>query len=123
MEEDTTTTTTTTIINYKLLSRYNKCDPEDYQDRFQTLPGDENTLDENLVAPAMVWNPQQRNFIRSLQKKKQQPHHANQEEVELQRIFWEKMRRDNNMIMVDPADGSPLVEMFLRSMLPWNSVE
>lgn len=104
------------------LTRYDRCDPDDYDDTFQTLPGDANPLDEAIVAPAMAWNPQRRRMLRQQQEQQQGGQfHANNEEVEMQRLILEQIRRDRGATVVDP--DAPLAEVFLRSMMPWATVD
>jgi len=98
------------------LIRYARCDPSDYEDRFQTLPQDANPLDPGLLAPALVVDPNRRRFLRRADAA-----HA-QVQDEGPNIF-----QGGGFVIggpptnvIDPDD--PLVEVLWRSMLPWNTV-
>ena len=107
------------------LDRYYSCNPQDYSDRYQMLPGDGNFLDENIVALAMEYDPNRRPLLRHLrQNRNRQQQQLQEGEMELQRMLFEQMQRDRNgdgVVIVDP--DAPIMELFLRSMMPWARVQ
>lgn len=101
------------------LIRYARCDPADYEDRFQTLPLDANPLDPGLLAPALAVDPNRRRFLRRQDRPGPQAH----DQADGLNIF-----QGGGLVIggppinvIDPDD--PLVEILWRSMLPWNTVD
>lgn len=103
--------------------RYALTDPADYDDQFRHLPPEANPLDPNLVAAALVVDPNRRRlfrggggFARGVEN----------EEFNQQlnggilggQGLMIGGRPTNN---IDPDD--PMLEIFLRSLLPWNHVD
>lgn len=97
--------------------RYARCDPADYEDRFQTLPDEANPLDPGLLAPAMAVNPNRRRFIR---RPDIPAAHHHQEDAELGGRRGLLIGGPPTNI-IDPDD--PILEVFWRSLLPWNTVD
>ena len=102
------------------LIRYARCDPADYEDRFQTLPQDANPLDPGLLAPALAVDPNRRRFLRRANMPAARAGGVNDE---IPAIF-----QGGGLVIggppanvIDPDD--PLVEVLWRSMLPWNTVD
>ena len=99
------------------LIRYARCDPDDYEDRFQTLPMDANPLDPGLLGPALAVDPNRRRFLRRADMR------AVAQDEEVPAIF-----RGGGLVIGGPPTGvidpdDPLVEVLWRSMLPWNRVD
>ena len=101
--------------------RYAQSDPADYEDRFRHLPQEANPLDPNLVAAALVVDPNRRRLFRGGGVAR------GGEDDQLD-------PRDGGLLVghelliggpptqiVDPDD--PLLEVFWRSLLPWNHVD
>ena len=93
------------------IHRYQSCDPSDYSNTTSTLPAEFNPLDERLVAPALVIDPNRRRLLRQHVQQQQQ---MMQDPMLLQQQFGGDGQ-------IDPDD--PMMEVFLRSLLPWNSVQ
>lgn len=103
------------------LIRYARCDPADYEGRFQTLPQDANPLDPGLLAPALAVDPNRRR--RFLRRGDMPAARAGGMDDEMPAIF-----QGGGLVIggppanvIDPDD--PLVEVLWRSMLPWNTVD
>ena len=98
------------------LNRYNRCDPSDYEDRFKTLPAEANPLDPALVAPALAVDPNRR-----MMRRNRALNNAidGVDEMEVQRMLFEQM--EHNGALIDP--DSPLLEVFLHSLMPWAQVD
>lgn len=50
------------------IMRYARCDPGDYEDKFQTMPAEANPLDPNVVAHAMQVNQNRGRLIQRMQR-------------------------------------------------------
>jgi hypothetical protein len=100
------------------LIRYARCDPADYEDRFQTLPMDANPLDPGLLAPALAVDPNRRRFLR--RPDMPAPH---EEEADLGLFPGQRGVAIGGppTHLIDP--DSPMLEVLWRSMLPWNHVD
>lgn len=103
------------------LIRYARCDPSDYEDRFQTLPQDANPLDPGLLAPALAVDPNRRRFLRRADQRGAEA----AAQLEDAQAF---LQGGGGLVIggpptnvIDPDD--PLVEVLWRSMLPWNTVD
>ena len=107
------------------LDRYNLINPQDFEDRFQMLPGDGNFLDQNLMDMAMEYNPQRRSLLRQLRQRQGGRRGGGpDDDVELQRMLLEQIQRERNgneVVYIDP--DAPLAELFLHSILPWARVQ
>lgn len=108
------------------LDRYYNCNPQDFADRYQMLPGDGQFLDEQLINLAMEYNPDRRPLLRHQlrRNRQQQQHQLEGEDMELQRMLLEQMQQaagNGERVVIDP--DSPLAEIFLRSMMPWTRVQ
>ena len=99
------------------LGRYARCDPSDYEDRFKTLPAEANPLDPALVAPALAIDPNRRLLRRN--QAMNNAVGANADELEMQRMLLEQMQQGRTII--DP--DSPMLEVFLHSLMPWAQVD
>lgn len=89
------------------LLRYANVQSSWYNTRIDLLPDDANLLDPNVVAQAMAVQPGRPRFLR------QQMHHNAARRQGL--IATQQQHR------LDP--DSPMLEVFLRSFLPWNQVD
>jgi Transcriptional repressor TCF25 len=98
------------------LIRYARCDPSDYEDRFQTLPMDANPLDPGLLAPALAVDPNRRRFLRRGDMLAR-----HQEDADIDIFPVRGVIGGPPTHVIDP--DSPLMEVFWRSMLPWNRVD
>ena len=108
------------------LARYAQCDPSEYEDSFRTFPPEAIGLDPNILAPAMVAlgpnNGGRRRFFRQGQ---QQPQHriidagergaGGRDPLDILRQMLPEVE------IVDP--DSPLLQLYLQSLLPWAHVE
>jgi len=97
------------------LERYNSCDVNDYTNQVTTLPAELNLLDERLVAPALALDPNRRRLL---------PQHgaaAVQQQDRNQWLFPNNHRQQDHYNRIDLDD--PMLEIFLRSLLPWNSAQ
>jgi hypothetical protein len=104
------------------LARYAQFDPSEYEDAFRTLPPEAIALDPNIIAPAMEFNPNRRGrFLRRGQMPEEMPMEGGREG------FMNRLREalgmgaDAETEMLDP--DSPLLQLYLQSLLPWNQVE
>ena len=101
--------------------RYSRIDPTDYEERFRHLPPEVNPLDPNLVATALVVDPNRRRLFRGGDGVARG---GDDGELDLLNQGWVAGQglmiggRPTNII--DPDD--PMLEVFLRSLLPWNHV-
>ena len=109
------------------LARYAQCDPSEYEDAFRTFPPEAIALDPNMVAPAMALNPNRRGrFLRGANIRAGGMGRArvNQEEVALMDQLRGLLAGNNGqqeMEMLDP--DSPLLQLYLQSLLPWAQVD
>lgn len=98
------------------INRYQSCDPSDYSNTTSTLPAEFNPLDERLVAPALVIDPNRRRLLRQhVQQQQQQQQWMMQDPRMLQQQLGDRYNH------IDPDD--PMMEIFLRSLMPWNTVQ
>jgi Transcriptional repressor TCF25 len=102
--------------------RYARSDPEDYEDRFRHLPQEANPLDPNLVAAALVVDPNRRRLFRggggvARGGEDEQFDPRNRGLL----VGHELLIGGPPTHIVDPDD--PLLEVFWRSLLPWNHVD
>jgi Transcriptional repressor TCF25 len=98
--------------------RFARCDPADYDDKFQTMPVDANPLDRNIVAHALIVDV---NRPRLLQR---MPRGGADVFDEPEIAFG----AGNGLVIGGPPTREidpdlPLLEVFWRSALPWNRVE
>jgi len=104
------------------LIRYLEFDPIDFQDSFRRIPADANPLDPGLMDAALHYTPNRRRFLRVNRR---------QGRGEGEGIDLDMVRRQqpqtllgtgrNGMEVLDP--DLPLMELFLRSFLPWARVD
>lgn len=97
--------------------RYSNCDPSDYEDKFKILPAEANPLDPALVQPALAMDPNRRLMRRNPQLNNNE---FGADAVEMQRMLLDQLERNRGTI-IDP--DSPILEVFLQSLLPWAHVE
>jgi len=103
------------------LIRYGKINVDDFQDSFPNIPI-ANGLDPRLVDAAMNFRPNTRRMLRMPNQRGGEGIHFD----ETQRVRDEQNRvlfgtgRDG-MDVIDP--DLPFVEVFLRSLMPWNRVD
>ena len=109
-----------TGIRFSALAQYMRCDPSDYEDSFQTLPADANPLDPALVAPALALDPNRRR-MRRFPRGGGMANNADLQNREFERLFAHQAAAGGRAQMIDP--DLPLVEVFWRSLMPWNEVE
>ena len=106
------------------LARYAQFDPSEYEDAFRTLPPEAIALDPNIIAPAMEFNPNRRGrFLRRGQVPDDDiPFRGGQEGLMRQlRDALGMVGEGGEMEMLDP--DSPILQLYLQSLLPWNNVE
>jgi hypothetical protein len=103
------------------IMRFARCDPSDYEDKFQTMPADANPLDRNAVAQALVVDV---NRPRLLQR---MPRGG---DADMRRFGEPEIAfgAGNGLVIGGPPTHGidpdlPLLEVFWRSALPWNHVE
>lgn len=102
------------------IMRYSACKPAEFDHRIQQLPPDANVIDPNLVAYAMVVDPNRRRFLR------REARNGHDFEVDDDGgAPWAPM---GNRVLAGPPTNVldpdwPMMEIFLRSFLPWNRVE
>jgi hypothetical protein len=107
------------------LARYAQCDPSEYEEAFRTFPPEAIGLNPNILAPAMVAidpnNVGRRRFFR---QGRQQPQHRNDDEElgegghNVVDVLRRMLPEDE---VLDP--DSPLLQLYLQSLLPWAHVE
>jgi len=107
------------------LARYAQCDPSEYEDAFRTLPPEALALDLNMVAPAMALDPNRRGrFLRGINNRGAAMGRAREDQDvealmdQLRRVIG---RQDDDGEMLDP--DSPLLHLYLQSLLPWAQVD
>ena len=112
------------VAMFPALLRYQRMDPQDYADRFRQLPPEANPLDPGLVAPALAVDPNRRRLLRG--GGGAAGRQAAQQEMLAQ--FQRQQQQQNGIMiggppthMIDP--DSPMLEVFWRSMMPWNHVD
>ncbi|KAL3775030.1 hypothetical protein ACHAWO_007215 [Cyclotella atomus] len=98
------------------LVRYAQFDPSEYEDAFRTLPPEAIALDPNIIAPAMEFNANRRGrFLRRAQLPEEMMQGGR--EGLMMRLVGDNM----GLEMLDP--DSPLLQLYLQSLLPWNQVD
>ncbi len=128
---DDTTKNTSPLISkfFPALARYAQCDPSEYEDAFRTFPPEAIALDPNIVAPAMALGVNgRRRFIRRGQQQQQQQRNGGgagegQDPLEVlrQMLGFGGGAGDGEVEVLDP--DSPLLQLYLQSLLPWAQVE
>ena len=111
------------------LARYAQFDPSEYEDAFRTLPPEAIALDPNIVAPAMALDPNRRGRL----LRGGRPRAAVEEVggLPLDAGLMDGLRGilginaggggSQEVEMLDP--DSPLIQLYLQSLLPWAQVE
>ena len=108
------------------LARYAQSDPSDYEDSFRTFPPEAIALDPNLVGPALVHDHRRGRFLRG--GRGRGGGMMNRDEMEaVPADLVEQLRgmlgmaggADNELL--DP--DSPLLQLYLQALLPWNQVD
>ena len=103
------------------LTRYAQFDPSEYEDAFQTLPPEAIALNPNIIAPAMEFNPNRRGrFLRRGQMPDEMME-VGQEGLMMRLREAMGVGNEMGMEMLDP--DSPLLQLYLQSLLPWNQVD
>uniref|UniRef100_A0A7S3P3G0 Uncharacterized protein n=2 Tax=Amphora coffeiformis TaxID=265554 RepID=A0A7S3P3G0_9STRA len=100
------------------LMRYTRFRPPHYETRVQQFPADANIIDPGLIAHAMVVDANRPRLLRRQQQRQQQEEAAG--------LF--AAGQQHRQILGGPPTGIvdpdwPILEVFWRSMLPWNRVE
>lgn len=117
------------------LARYAQCDPSEYEDAFRTFPPEAIALDPNIVAPAMALGPdgrRRRMFRRGQQHQQQRGGREGgggmdngelegQDALGIVRQMLGLGGAGGEEEMLDP--DSPLLQLYLQSLLPWAQVE
>ena len=104
------------------LARYAQFDPSEYEDSFRTLPPEAIALNPNIIAPAMELNPNRRGrFLRRGQMPEEMQMEEGQEGLMMRLREALGMGEDVALDMLDP--DSPLLQLYLQSLLPWNQVD
>lgn len=101
--------------------RYSRIDPGDYETKFQLLPAEANPLDPTLVHHALVIDPNRRRFLRG-----QRGGRADG----IEDLFGQQ--QGGNVVrggaLLGPPRNNidldwPMLEIFWRSLLPWNHID
>lgn len=113
------------------LARYAQCDPSEYEDAFRTFPPEAIALDPNIVAPAVALGPNDRRRGRFLRRNRQHrgsggggegvddgPLNGRDPGEVIRQLLG--MGGDEAEVL-DP--DSPLLQLYLQSLLPWARVE
>lgn len=104
------------------IMRYSRIDPGEYETKFQLLPAEANPIDLGLVQHALVIDPNRRRFLRA------------------QRGGQRNNGQDDNLFLFDGQGNAvrrtlfgpptnnidldwPILEIFWRSLLPWNRID
>ena len=103
------------------IRRYALVDPTDFDAKIQMLPPDANVIDDGLLAHAMIINLNRRRF---LQRPHRHDHRHN--EADVQDGALERTRHTQTSFLGPPSElvdpDWPMLEVFWRSLLPWNDV-
>jgi len=108
------------------LVRYAQCDPSDYEDRFRTFPPEAIALDPNLVGPALVHDHRRGRFLRGGQARGGGGMMDREMMEDVPADLMEQLRGMLGMAgnEVDLLDAdSPILQLYLQSLLPWAQVE
>ncbi|KAL9185532.1 hypothetical protein ACHAXT_003309 [Thalassiosira profunda] len=108
------------------LARYAQCDPSEYEDAFRTFPPEAIALDPNIVAPAMALGPGRRGrlFRRGQQHQRGAAAMAGMEGQDPLEAVRQILGLGNGGGAADVLDpDSPLLQLYLQSLLPWAQVE
>jgi len=108
------------------LARYAQCDPSDYEDRFRTFPPEAIALDPNLVGPALVHDHRRGRFLRGGQARGGGGMMDREMMEDVPADLMEQLRGMLGMAgnEVDLLDAdSPILQLYLQSLLPWAQVE
>lgn len=103
------------------LMRYSRMDPGEYEMKFQLLPAEANPLDPQLVQHALVIDVNRRRFLRNQRGRGEDPVNENalfgfgQGNAVRPTLFGPP----SNVIDLD----WPMMEIFWRSLLPWNHID
>lgn len=97
------------------LMRYARCDPADYEEKFQTMPADANPLDPGIVAHAMTVDTSRPRFMQRAARG------GGGLPDELERNLQGRVIAGPPTEMIDP--DWPVMEVFWRSFMPWAHVE
>ena len=108
------------------LARYAQCDPSDYEDQFSTFPPEAIALDPNLVGPALVHDHRRGRFLRGGGQARGGGMMERDMVEAMPADLIEQLRGMLGMaghddVALDP--DSPLLQLYLQALLPWNQVE
>ena len=102
------------------IMRFARCDPSNYEDKFQTMPAGANPLDPNVVAHALVVQVNRPRLIQRGQRGG--GHGGGMDEAQMAALAgMNGAFAGPPTVNIDP--DSPLLEVFWRSALPWAHVE
>ena len=102
------------------IMRFARCDPSNYEDKFQTMPAEANPLDPNVVAHALVVQVNRPRLIQRGQRGGNHGGGLNDEQMAALAGMGGAFAGPPT-VNIDP--DSPLLEVFWRSALPWAHVE
>ncbi|KAL3920444.1 MAG: hypothetical protein SGILL_003263, partial [Bacillariaceae sp.] len=97
------------------IMRFARCDPTNYEDKFQTMPVEANPLDANVIAHALVVQLNRPRFL-------QRGRAGGTDDVHMGALHGVDGALAGPPTVQIDAD-SPLLEIFWRSALPWAHVE
>jgi hypothetical protein len=104
------------------IMRFARCDPSNYEDKFQTMPAEANPLDPNVVAHALVVQVNRPRLIQRGQRGGGGGANGAIDDVQLAALAGlGGAFAGPPTVNIDP--DSPLLEVFWRSALPWAHVE
>lgn len=109
------------------LARYAQCDPSDYEDRFRTFPPEAIALDPNLVGPALVHDHRRGRFLRGGQAARGGGMNEREMMEGVPADLMEQLRGvlgmagNEEVDLLDP--DSPILQLYLQSLLPWAQVD
>ena len=107
------------------MMRYSRIDPADYETKFQLLPAEANPLDPTLVHHALVIDPNRRRFLRN------QRGGGGRAAADWEDLLQFGEGGGGNVVrgaLFGPPRNNidldwPMLEIFWRSLLPWNRID
>jgi hypothetical protein len=100
----------------KVLQRYMKYDPVDFQDSFRHIPADANPLDPGLVNVALEFRPNGRRMLNRRRMGPMDGADLGQENIGEQELRAMLGTGRGGMTVVDPDE--PLAQLFLQTLMP-----
>jgi Transcriptional repressor TCF25 len=102
------------------IMRFARCEPADYDDRFQTMPADANPLDPGVVAHALIVDVNRPRLLHRMPRGGADMRRLGEPEIQF--------GAGNGLMIAGPPThnidpDSPLLEIFWRSAMPWNHVD